>query len=747
MLPLSTGQSPEKNPPKKGGDSVFARSRRSTLSICGPPPMKLATIVAINKPNYDVCQRTYAQIPTSVPVSQSAQVPNRQELASQMDMYDESNYSTNFKQSMKTVVIQSYSHRLAEKHSGDKVNSETTPRTKNFLLSAAHLEVVGSKSIVSNRDMLLREAADVYLGRTYVAQSQMNANPRTLLPVGHTKEIPLSLGYVRGKDGTSLFGGDLPSNAEKHSRTSEWDRTPTQEWPNFANAVVQPGYGPNAKVVKTDSTLNGFHTREYGCKHKKKRTECAFQGRIFYPLPDDVEYFCNSRGEYEKIDRHSGPVLLQTIQRHSCGVCISWKDHLDNPQSKGGLHAVLKDSVDREGGMDPYNLLAPDMMYQQMLDLYSDEVDTLFPHGSKTVVMNQIRSYWTRERKRILTKRQGHFVEVKYLTDIKVFREKHTLKLSTNYQPTSNFDTIQQARSLAEMIEKDGTKTLRHNAKASPSGELAYTPEHETFCLPLPTSDDIDFGHIIQKAREKDAVSLGSAENHFVAFSSINLLRQATIAKKKYDNHLMACIDSTHGGDSNGGKLMSFGYVSFDKPGHQGSKYRHTYVPLVFSRVKEENEESALLMLAALGHTIRLLFGLTLDIKGGLISDHAQSFVNAYKTFFPHRPRGQCFPHVLMKFKDQSGRRKRGSPGYLRYIKDQKYFKVASKDVRQMHKCVSSRMKEKYTAMCLEAWKMDGEEEMAGVFYKSYVQSKDHSQFWYNEFGNPGDSPQCNSLE
>ena len=96
------------------------------------------------------------------------------------------------------------------------------------------------------------------------------------------------------------------------------------------------------------------------------------------------------------------------------------------------------------------------------------------------------------------------------------------------------------------------------------------------FCLPLPSKDDQDFGHIIQKARDKDSLSSGCAEDNFVAFTSMNLLRQVTIACKKYDNHLMTCIDSTHGGDLNGGKLKSFGYISFDKPGNQGSKYRHT---------------------------------------------------------------------------------------------------------------------------------------------------------------------------
>jgi hypothetical protein len=36
---------------------------------------------------------------------------------------------------------------------------------------------------------------------------------------------------------------------------------------------------------------------------------------------------------------------------------------------------------------------------------------------------------------------------------------------------------------------------------------------------------------------------------------------------------------------------------------------------------------------------------------------------------------------------------------------------------------------------------------MAQVFEKSYVASAEHSCFRYNEFGNEGDSPQCNSLE
>jgi hypothetical protein len=659
--------------------------------------------------------------------------PNRAELASDLDRYEVGNYSTDFKQSMKTVIIQSFSHRLAESHVDDGVNSKSTPRTKDFMLSAAHLESVGPESIVLNRDKLLREAADVYLGRQLFSPQPPNA---LLINEKHDNGI--------GVSPKTLFGGDVPSNADKHNRTSHWDGIQVQDWSNFACAVIQPGYGPNSKVVKTMSTLNGFRSREYGCKHN---VECRFRGRVFYPVPDDGEYVRNSKGIYEKIDRHNGPVASQTIHKHSCGQLISWTIHLQNAKSKGGLHPVLKEAVDREGGADAYNLLAPDMMYQRMLDLYSDDVDTLFPHGCQSLVMNQIRLYWTRERKRILDKRNGQTVEVKFLSDIKIFRDKHALKLSGNFKPTSNLDTILQARVLAEQICNEGTKTIRHNLKAAPNGELAYTPEHEMFCLPLPSEDDPDYGHIMKMAREKDNLSSGDAEDHLVPFTSINLLRQVTIASKKYGNKLMMCIDSTHGSDSIGGKLMSFGYISFDKPGNQGSKYRHTYVPSVFSRIKNEDEQSALFMFSSTGSAVLKLFGIKLDVKGGLISDHAQSFVNAYKTFFPNRPIGQCFPHVLMKFKDQSGRRKRGSPGYLKYIKDRKYFKIACRDVRQMHKCTTTKMKDTYTKMCLEAWRHDGEGDMADVFYKSYVQSLDHSRFRYNEFGNPGDSPQCNSLE
>jgi hypothetical protein len=141
---------------------------------------------------------------------------------------------------------------------------------------------------------------------------------------------------------------------------------------------------------------------------------------------------------------------------------------LQNAKSKGGLHPVLhpvlKETVDCEGGIHSYNLLAPDMIDQRMLDLYSDDVDTLFPQGYQSLVMNQTRLYWARERKRILDKRNGQTVEVKFLLNIKIFSKEHALKLLGNFKSTSNLDTVIEAQVLSE---KDSRKVQRQSITMS----------------------------------------------------------------------------------------------------------------------------------------------------------------------------------------------------------------------------------------------------------------------------------------
>jgi hypothetical protein len=364
-------------------------------------------------------------------------------------------------------------------------------------------------------------------------------------------------------------------------------------------------------------------------------------------------------------------------------------------------------------------------------------------------VSNQIKVYWKRRYQEKVKGEDPDKILVRYLPDIKIFYREHSLVIPIGFKVEAYIPSIKEARCFAERLLNLGTVPVSYEKTGSP--HCARTAEHEMFCLSIPSMEDPDYGHIVVKAKEKDDLSgENKAQDHLVVFTTLNLLRQVTIASHDYGNHVMACIDSTHGGDASGGKLMTFGIVSHRKSGHKGHDYRHGYIPLVLARVLEENEESALFMLSALGKAVRELFGLKLQFNGGLISDHANSFVNAYKTFFPDSPRGQCFPHVLLKVKDQRGRRKRGSPGYLSYNKTRKNLKVATIDVKNMHRSKTELLKRKYTELSLAGWRQpgkDNETPMANVFHKSYVQSEEHSRFRYNLFGFEGDSPQCNSLE
>jgi hypothetical protein len=265
------------------------------------------------------------------------------------------------------------------------------------------------------------------------------------------------------------------------------------------------------------------------------------------------------------------------------------------------------------------------------------------------------------------------------------------------------------------------------------------------FCLPIPTLNDPNCGFSKKEAHDKDAG--GVAFNNIVVFTSLNLLRQAKVVRERYSSLAMACIDSTHGSDANGGKLMSFGYVLMRPVGNKTSKYRHSYHPLAFSRVLSENFSSAVFTIAALCSAVRVMFGFKIRFLGGLVSDLANSFVNAFTTMFPEAPRDQCYPHVIMKFKDQRGQRKRGTPGYLKHVRRTKSLKVGEADIQNMHKFRTLAMKEKYAELSLRGWCDIGETKIAEVFNKSYVASVEYSGFRDNQFGNEGDSPQRNSLE
>jgi hypothetical protein len=58
-----------------------------------------------------------------------------------------------------------------------------------------------------------------------------------------------------------------------------------------------------------------------------------------------------------------------------------------------------------------------------------------------------------------------------------------------------------------------------------------------------------------------------------------------------------------------------------------------------------------LLFLAAIKHSVKLLFGFNFQICGALSSDHSHALANAFTVSFPTIKKVQDFAHIIHKFK------------------------------------------------------------------------------------------------
>jgi hypothetical protein len=82
---------------------------------------------------------------------------------------------------------------------------------------------------------------------------------------------------------------------------------------------------------------------------------------------------------------------------------------------------------------------------------------------------------------------------------------------------------------------------------------------------------------------------------------------------------------------------VSFGYVLLKPHSKKLSNYRHSYHPLVFAQIINENVSAAVFALVALASAGKTMFEFDIMFLGGLVSD---SFVNAYAIVFPEGIRG-----------------------------------------------------------------------------------------------------------
>ena len=89
-----------------------------------------------------------------------------------------------------------------------------------------------------------------------------------------------------------------------------------------------------------------------------------------------------------------------------------------------------------------------------------------------------------------------------------------------------------------------------------------------------------------------------------------------------------------------------------------------------------------------------------------LVSAAADALINAWKRAFPDDPRGQCYPHVNLKFNDNKHKRQNGKPGYYSKVLRRSFLKRALEDVRALHSCKTAEMQKTMADLVIRAWKM-----------------------------------------
>jgi hypothetical protein len=649
---------------------------------------------------------------------------------------------------LQAVSVQNHARDLQKYFSS--TDDMPTPVT-NSLMNACHtFEKVGPNAVVDRQSVLVR-MGNMYSGRSLFSQnesckkpSETNTSRSSRKKTSDDKHLDEEL-----RDHQSLFGGSVPSNSEaKRRKQSMYDSSDICAHRSISKCIVSvPGLGPNAKKQKTEITFNGFRVIHFVCAHSHQKDLCDFRARIFFPhYLDDKEEVMSSA----PVISPKGIVASQVGAEHTCSSLVDWRDHLlGNKRGKLGLHPLLKECVAQMlGSFNRFYLPKPDEMFGLISKKFGDETDELFPSDCLPIVRQQIREYWSKERSKLF--QTEHTDMVKYLDDMPKFRRKHSIQFSPPPRRVSmsTISTREGIRQYAKDILDSGpTKTL-----VDPSLETkTRLYEHEMFVLPLPSESDLlahqDLADLFAEARNLDNTDDGRAEKHTICFSCINLLLQTFVVAEYFDFEVMACTDSSHNCDSGGGKLFSFGYVTMAQVHQTRHEYRRTYTPIVFARIIEESEAATIFVLCCLKFVVRKLFNVDIDVKNGLISDHTAAFTNAWKKLFPGRPMGQCFPHFARKVKDQSGRRKNGSPGYLKYVVRRTYLKEAHTDVVRSGRSRTQPMQDTYRILKIAAWKHAGESALADVCQKSYIENDDFSHYRFNEFGIPGDLPQGNSTE
>ena len=492
--------------------------------------------------------------------------------------------------------------------------------------------------------------------------------------------------------------------------------------------------GPNVVGVKnlkcTRQTMYCWLSTELKCNNRT----CPFYCRVTSPTNDLRSY----PAVVELIRDHNHVpigwneaykyIIKFKEDRLSCTVPPKWDD---NYRRNPGLPYAIRAYVDTSLEQDP--TLRPTAAWTKTESIFGaqDLLKTSFQ--IRTYMKKQVENY-------ILARKKGD--------------ELHNQKIDTygqwkQYQKTYllNLQAIECSNIFQPQLVFHEEDVIAFSEKLHDAGFLRGKQHkcgfrHRDLVI-LDDPSVVEHERYQQLLLSKTAVTGPDPRGRTMVFTSISLLSNLCWCNEQ-EWKVTASADGTFNVTNNDFKLLSFGFYNITDRGNR------QFRPVAFCVAEGEREICALILLLNIQKAAKVLFDITIpQIRGGAVSDHTAVFVNAFKTVFLDTVLLQCYTHIIRKFMPDD----KGNGSYLQYLSRtgsdaRKWLKeVASVDVRSLHLCHNQKMFDKLSTLIIEAWKADGEGNMADVFAKAYVENSDYNKWRYSVTNIPGCVPDNNPIE
>ena len=530
----------------------------------------------------------------------------------------------------------------------------------------------------------------------------------------------------------------LPEKKQKNiTHTSVWSKDDMTVFDNVSQAeqVIGPCYTSNYRDRTSGAAVpTGWSSRTYRCLH---HPHCERRWLLVSPT----------------LKLASAPAHLYTRGEHSSHSVKNWMDWYEYKlefqamETKGYRVKWNESEYPIKPGLPPFIGLHVEHLVNQPLRV-------LPAAGSRTVLakveenelfkLEGAREYIQRQVKE---KIRNHYKSAQKMKSQPCKNQWDWLNFNTSRRLCQ--ERLLELIKSGELIRK---KPLNDVALYEYGMELTQFGVLPRECLVQPTHphramfvlDDPQVRqnpHYLDLCRRKKEQPKDPADKLLIA-TSLALLSNICHAER-LDWMVQAASDGQHCVTRADYKLIILVLIHINEDG-QRSAY-----PVAFGVCKEEKEVSALLIFLNIKKVVQDLFGI--KMFGGYVSDHSAVYINSFRTAFGDDALLlQCWAHILRKFKITE---RDGNGQYLKYLssKDPEKIKwlrtTAHDDVDLMQWCLTEKSFRVVGKLVYDGWVAAGEEKLADVFFKQYVNDDLYNNWRYSASGIHGCCCSNNPLE